>query len=703
MKLTRLITIISAISALACTRVQTDAVPGLVEREFYAQAEPRTKTGLDAARHVVWAASGEMISLVADDGSCYVLNQKSASSDLRTAVFSGLAPESGCSWAIYPAQPEVDIDEGMLTLSIPTVQEAVKNGFADETNLTVSAVDASGTLHFKNVCGIIGFKVNAENVTSIAFSADETSGGALTGTSLVEFEGGAPFCATDTSLGSAQVEIEGEIESGATYYAVVYPGTYNNLKVTFTDKDGRTAEYSKSGTLEVSRSYATVISTFTPSESDWHEEVSGTATLTYEELPNPGDYIKGYGKPATYTNASGTWTICAYHSNSSFQINKDKVAYIGTPVFGGDIKSISITATWSSTIGNYLFCSEPGATTPSGLLQTEKCTAGGITFTADVSALKVRQLYIRADACARITAISVSYGSGSPDPGPGPDPGPDPDPDPTPGPIPDPDSPADYGWFELPAQKDKDGDGRDDDIADYYYSHTFRADATTIRNFSCCYSASRLQPVWVAAPMHSCYKGSSGRNESYKPDPNIHCDQVGKFTPYTRGHLLGSSDRTVSKPTNRQAFYYSNIAAQMQTGFNTGGGAWNNLEDAVDSQWCADTLYQVIGCIFTKFTDKYGSTVEPSTLSTGVNVPTAFFKALLRTKSGNSGKSVDKCTADELKCAAFIIAHRSNAGHKPSASDLYSIEELEALTGLTFFVNVPNAPKGKPTASDWGL
>lgn len=258
------------------------------------------------------------------------------------------------------------------------------------------------------------------------------------------------------------------------------------------------------------------------------------------------------------------------------------------------------------------------------------------------------------------------------------------------------------GWFELPYCKDDNLDGIDDWTPDFHYSFTRRADEETVRNFSCCYSKEGIHPVWVAAPMHECYTGSSGRNDSYQPDPQISCTQAGRWEGYTRGHLLASSERTVSRPTNRQVFYYSNIGAQMQTGFNTGNGAWNNLENYVTEQWCSDTLYQVVGCIFESWTDRYGVTVDPVTQD-GSRIPTAYYKALLRTKDGDSGKSVDECTESELKCCAFIIAHRSNAGHKPSENDLYSVEELEMFTGIKYFVNVPNAPKQVVKASDWGL
>ena len=84
-------------------------------------------------------------------------------------------------------------------------------------------------------------------------------------------------------------------------------------------------------------------------------------------------------------------------------------------------------------------------------------------------------------------------------------------------------------------------------------------------------------------------------------------------------------------------------------------------------------------------------------------VPTAWYKVLLRTKSGNSGKRVADCTADELQCVAFILGHYTNVKHKPTVQDMYSVTELEALTGLNFFVNVPNAPKSTYDKADWGF
>jgi len=76
-------------------------------------------------------------------------------------------------------------------------------------------------------------------------------------------------------------------------------------------------------------------------------------------------------------------------------------------------------------------------------------------------------------------------------------------------------------------------------------------------------------------------------------------------------------------------------------------------------------------------------------------------KGWVRTKRGNTKKSVSECSADELQCVAFVISHTMEKGHKPQAKDMISVEALERLTGFTYFPNVPNAPKKTFTPSDW--
>lgn len=264
------------------------------------------------------------------------------------------------------------------------------------------------------------------------------------------------------------------------------------------------------------------------------------------------------------------------------------------------------------------------------------------------------------------------------------------------------------GWPELLAEQESN--------SDYYYAYHLCPDLTIrgykARNYTVCFSAEHHCPVWVAAPRHACYEGTANRTNAYKADPDIPSgiQYYSKSTDSgcNKGHMLGSAERTCSRAVNEQVFYYSNIAPQYSSGFNTGGGGWNLLEDWIDTKVCTDTTYLVIGTYFDRYEDRYGNTASPKKISFGnrndVSCPTMFYIAVLRTKKGNTGKSVMECSADELMCAAFVRCHNNALkGKQVSSKDMYSIAELEELTGFTYFPNVPNAPKNSYKASDWGL
>ena len=276
------------------------------------------------------------------------------------------------------------------------------------------------------------------------------------------------------------------------------------------------------------------------------------------------------------------------------------------------------------------------------------------------------------------------------------------------------------GWFELPVMDiQNSGDYMvSASDANLYFAYHMCAGSEkgpggkTARNYTVAYSGKYHCPVWVAAPRHDMYEGGADRTDSYRRDPDIPAgiQYSSKSTGggCNKGHMLGSAERTSSTATNRDVFYYTNIAPQLSSGFNTGGGGWNILEDWVDGQVCRDTLYVVIGTYFEKYTDGYGNTVSPKTISFGgrsdVAMPTMFYYLLLRTKSGSSGKAVKDCSASELQCAAFVRAHTNNLkGQKVSSKEMMSVSDLEKLTGFTYFPNVPNAPKSSFKASDWGL
>ena len=269
------------------------------------------------------------------------------------------------------------------------------------------------------------------------------------------------------------------------------------------------------------------------------------------------------------------------------------------------------------------------------------------------------------------------------------------------------------GWFELPVMDYKvtqDGYMQDNSNPDIYYAYHISDIGS--RNYTVCYNGAYHCAEWVAAPRHSIWSAGSGRSDNYNYDPDIpknvqQAKTSGSTSGYNRGHMLGSAERTGSALTNSQVFYITNIAPQNSTWFNLEGGGWNLLEKFVDGFECSDTLYVVIGTYFEEFTDGYGNSAhkqKAAFMGSDVQIPTAFYYAMMRTKKGNTGKSLKNCTADEIMCAAFVRAHASGTkGQKVSAKEMMSIDQLEALTGYDYFPNVPNAPESTFKASDWGL
>lgn len=254
------------------------------------------------------------------------------------------------------------------------------------------------------------------------------------------------------------------------------------------------------------------------------------------------------------------------------------------------------------------------------------------------------------------------------------------------------------GWPELVPE--------DKSNSDYYYAYhlcpDYPATGTKARNFSTCYSKSYRCPVWVAAPLHDCYTGDVKRTDAYRNDPDINCTQAGHWSGYTRGHMLGSNERRVTKNVNRDVFYYSNIGPQLQTYFNTGGGQWNTAEDWVDKQWrgLADTCYQVVGTYWE----------NTSKVVDGTTIPTHYYIVLLKAKKSAGNKWVVNCSQGELQSIAIMVRHKTYAKNEVvKAVDFQSkgvfktVAEIERLTGHTFFPNVPNVPKDTYNPGDWNF
>lgn len=212
------------------------------------------------------------------------------------------------------------------------------------------------------------------------------------------------------------------------------------------------------------------------------------------------------------------------------------------------------------------------------------------------------------------------------------------------------------------------------------------------RNFTLCFDRKSKGAIWVAYPLHSCHRGSGNRTDDWEYDPKIPTQYqprlYSSYGSYTRGHQLPSSSRNKTKDINRATFYFSNMTPQTST-FNS--GVWAKLEGSVQDNVCSDTLYVVSGAIFD---GQHDSSVDVTTTDKSGNVcavPSHYYKALLRTKSGSTGKAIRSINkAEDLQAIAILMKHVDYSTSLQS-SDIISIKELEEITGVTFFPAINDA------------
>lgn len=190
--------------------------------------------------------------------------------------------------------------------------------------------------------------------------------------------------------------------------------------------------------------------------------------------------------------------------------------------------------------------------------------------------------------------------------------------------------------------------------------------------------------------------GSNGFGTGYFDNDGIYHELSRQ--KFDRGHLCASADRYLNREANEQTFYMSNMSPQIS---NFNSPFWSSFEGFVQNRGrdasFADTLYVVKG----------GTIADGQTLghvrrnnAARVVVPQYYFMALLRYKAGT------------YSALAFWMEHRDyeateSLSNRAMSERVVSIDQLEELTGIDFFHNLPDAiekeVESKVVKSDWGL
>lgn len=208
--------------------------------------------------------------------------------------------------------------------------------------------------------------------------------------------------------------------------------------------------------------------------------------------------------------------------------------------------------------------------------------------------------------------------------------------------------------------------------------------------YTVCYNAEWHLPNWVAyelTPFEA--DGEFTRTDKFLPDPLVEGDPVitsdYKGSGYDRGHMAPAADMRWSEQAMKESFYMTNMCPQNH---NNNAGDWKDLEELVrDLANVYGNIYICCGPIVTDASTTIGSVRK-------IVVPQAFYKVLLRQKPDGSYTSI-----------GFVMPNA--AGNRPLMTYMHSVDEVEQLTGIDFYCNLPDSiqtiVEADFTVSDWNV
>lgn len=197
--------------------------------------------------------------------------------------------------------------------------------------------------------------------------------------------------------------------------------------------------------------------------------------------------------------------------------------------------------------------------------------------------------------------------------------------------------------------------------------------------YSICYSDDHRQAKWTYHKLTlKSINGKQKRTNDFREDPNLD-DPVGKKdfsgSGYDRGHMVPAGDMKLSKTSMSQTFYMSNMSPQNSS---LNRGLWGSLEMKIRS-WVRDDgdAFVVTAPVLEKNLDRIDS---------GVSIPDYYYKIVYFPNT------------DVMK--AFLIPNK-----KPIDKNFYnysvSVDEIEKITGLDFFAELPNSVENKLEAINY--
>ena len=291
----RLFTVIAAILAAimfsSCDEINisdseeyADYVLTSIEATFEGMPS-ETKTTTDGSK-VEWLA-GDAISVFfgASESSKFTTETSGKIVQFKGSidvVTGGEGLNSGTSlWGVYPYDSKTTCDGTSVTYTLPAIQEAKADSFADDLFPTL-ARSQNFAMSFYNICGGWCFMVSNSDIVKVTLKGNR--GEKIAGKARITMDG-RPVV-SEILDGTTELTMYapdgGCFETGKYYYFVLYPTEFSEgLTITYHKADSQ-ASYSVNKSVTTTRS---VFNYLTNRDKE----------LVFENLDNKSDYVDEYG------------------------------------------------------------------------------------------------------------------------------------------------------------------------------------------------------------------------------------------------------------------------------------------------------------------------------------------------------------------------------------------------------------------------
>lgn len=251
-------------------------------KTFRATTELATRTTLDGEHNVVWSEGDQIVVFGLQNeqgnniGNAFELTEGAGT---KYGVFSG-SIESGYSgyYALYPYSCFNGMHaSGKYQIELNPSAVFTESNFVDGANPMIAYGTENDGFKFHNLCGIVEFRITgAGTITNIEIASGDRK--PLAGLFTADPE---TYELTPKNTASGNVEnyqciyasLAEPIELSQTprsVYAILPPGTYENLQVRTEDSEGRIIVRTATKPVEVTRSHIVPVSEFSHgSETGW--------------------------------------------------------------------------------------------------------------------------------------------------------------------------------------------------------------------------------------------------------------------------------------------------------------------------------------------------------------------------------------------------------------------------------------------------